>query len=397
MTVIDVSREDVCRRAGPDVDRHRFLARRLLRDTMRQLIAGISVIGVQSSKRRYKIQVPVLKEYAFEFSNRREAAGYTPGEGVPERGSIFHQERDGARQRQAGGSGEGGEPVYEIHVDLEDIREFLFRDLELPDMLRKQLRVQPVEEKGGLIGVTRHGPFARLHRRASLRQRNRRVLGQQREEAEVFDGFVTDDLRYRRIAKRIVEISNAVCVLMMDVSGSMGWRQKYLARSFFWLLDAFVRTKYERVEVVYIIHHSTAREVAQDQFFHTTESGGTLCSSAYILALQVIAQRYPAQFWNVYAFHMSDGDNWNDDNKTAYQQAEALCKLCNLFGYGQVSGWHDNQFNEEAVKWSTMFTLLEPLRMKYRNASLVHIRNEDDIYPQFRQMLEGERMKEGGQ
>lgn len=395
MTVIDVSREDVCRRAGPDVDRHRTLARRLLRDKMRQLIAGISVIGAQSRSRRYRIQVPVLKEYAFEFSSRREAVGYNPGPGVPERGSIIRQARDSGGARQPGGSGEGSQPVYEIHVDLDTIRDFLFNDLELPDILRKQLRVLPVEEKGGLVGITRHGPFARLHRRASLRQRNRRVLGQQREATEVYDGFVDDDLRYRRIAQRIIEISNAVCVFMMDVSGSMGWRQKYLARSFFWLLDAFVRTKYEHVEVVYIVHHSAAREVEQDQFFHTTESGGTMCSTAYALALRIIAERYPAKYWNVYAFHMSDGDNFTDDNEAAYRLAEELCKLCNLFGYGQVSGWFNNMFDEAAVKWSTMFELLEPLRLKHSNANLVRIRNEEDVYPQFRQMLKGERVKAG--
>lgn len=393
MAVIDVSREDIGRRAGPDVERHRFLARRELRDRMRGLIAEISVIGLGSGSRRFKIQVPVLKEHVFEYSHRREYVGYVDSEVNPERGDkVYGPPRP---QRGPGGSGDGDDLAYEMHVDLDDIREFLFADLELPNFLRQQLRRIRVEEKGGLVGVTRRGLMARLNRRMSVRQRSRRVQGQQREGADTLDGFVEDDLRFRRLSKRTREVSNAVCIFMMDISGSMGVQQKYLCRAFFWLLDAFVRTKYEQVEVVYIVHHAQAEEVAQEQFFHTTESGGTVCSTAYTLALDVIAERFSPDLWNVYAFHMSDGDNWMDDNAAACGRAEELCHVCNLFGYGQVSGWNSDGFDENEVRWSTMFQVLEPLRARYSNMSLVRLRNKDDIYPQFRQMLEGEKVKGG--
>ena len=183
---------------------------------------------------------------------------------------------------------------------------------------------------------------------------------------------------------------------MMDVSGSMGWRQKYLCRAFFWLLNQFVRTKYQHVEVVYIIHHSTAREVNEDQFFHTMESGGTACSSAYNLALEIITDRFPPEAWNAYAFHMSDGDNWGEDDPIAIELANRLCEMCNLFGYGQVSGWGDDSlYNEEEVSWNGLFETLQVVQNEHENMALVRIRNEEDVYPQFREMLEGEKVKGG--
>lgn len=396
MSIIDVSQEDVCHRAGPDVSRHRQLCRAVLRDKMRQMIAEVSMIGMGSGSRRFKLQLPVLEEYAFEYSHRREfvVPMITQQDAIPGRGDQI--KGPPRPKREAGSSGGGeGEPVYEVSVDLDEIREFLFADLELPNFLRKQLRRIPIVETGGLTGSTRHGPQARLHRRASVRQRNRRISSQQREQADIHQGFVDDDLRFRRLSQRVHEVSNAVCIFMLDVSGSMGWRQKYLARAFFWLLDTFVRSKYERVEEVFLIHHSTAREVSQDQFFHTMESGGTRCSSVYNLALEIMSERYPQQAWNIYSFHLSDGDNWGEDNSNAFEKAEHLCQRCNLFGYGQVSGWVNNMFDESEVEWSTMFQALQPLVAKYRNAALVQIRHEQDIYPQFRHMLEGERVKGG--
>ncbi len=391
MSVIDVSSEDVCRRAGPDVDRHRFLCRHKLRDNMRRMIAEVSFLNMGSGQRRFALQLPVLDEYSFEYSHRREI---TCCGDAPEVGSVIRQTRP---EKGAGGDGDGGSPLYETHVDLDTIREFLFDDLELPDFLRKQLRRMRIEEKGGVVGVTRKGPMARLHRRASVRHRTMRILGQTREGADVGPGFSDDDLRFKRVATRIREISNAACIFMMDVSGSMGWRQKYLCRAFFWLLNQFVRTKYENVEVAYIIHHSAAREVNEDQFFHTMESGGTSCSSAYHLALQIIAKRFPVNAWNVYAFHMSDGDNWGDDNTIAAQMVDQLCNMCNLVGYGQVSGWSHSSFDEGAVAWSGLFDAFQHVKANHRNMALVQIRNEEDIYPQFRQMLEGEKVKGGAQ
>jgi hypothetical protein len=109
-----------------------------------------------------------------------------------------------------------------------------------------------------------------------------------------------------------------------------------MARSFYFLLYQFIRLKYTSVEVVFIAHTTTAKEVNEKEFFHKGESGGTYISSGYEKALEIIEQRYNPQNWNIYAFHCSDGDNWTEDNKKAVELAAKLCEVCNLFGYGEI-------------------------------------------------------------
>ena len=122
----------------------------------------------------------------------------------------------------------------------------------------------------------------------------------------------------------------------MDVSGSMGEFKKYIARSFFFWMVRFLRTKYDNVEIVFISHHTEAKEVTEEQFFTQGESGGTVVSSAYQLALDIIRARFPPRDWNVYPFHFSDGDNYYSDNEEAVRLADELIETCNLFGYGEI-------------------------------------------------------------
>ena len=110
----------------------------------------------------------------------------------------------------------------------------------------------------------------------------------------------------------------------MDTSGSMDTMKKYLARSFFFLLYQFIVSKYRNVEIVFIAHHTEAHEVTEEEFFHKGESGGTFISSGYQKALEIIAARYHPSLWNVYAFHCSDGDNFDSDNAAALRDAKEL-------------------------------------------------------------------------
>jgi len=148
--------------------------------------------------------------------------------------------------------------------------------------------------------------------------------------------FHDDDMRYYHITSDTKESSNAVVVCIMDTSGSMGTVKKYLARSFYFLLFQFVRMKYQEVELVFIAHHTEAKEVPEQEFFHKVESGGTYISSGYQKALDVIAERYHPSLWNIYAFHCSDGDNFYSDNDKSVELAKELCAVCNLFGYGEI-------------------------------------------------------------
>jgi uncharacterized sporulation protein YeaH/YhbH (DUF444 family) len=236
--------------------------------------------------------------------------------------------------------------------------------------------------------------MSRIHRRGTMRARIRREQAEFREGQVTEPGFIDEDLRFRRLSERLRMVSNAVLVCMMDVSGSMDDSRKFLARVFFWLLYRFVQSKYEHAELVFITHHTTAREVGEDEFFHTRESGGTVVSSAYELALEVIRDRFPTDEWNVYAFHISDGDNWQDDNDQVLAMAKRLLQCCNLFGYGQVNPSESYYFPVRSImQWSTVFDVLKPLEDEFPNIGFVKIEKREDIYPQFRELMTRERLK----
>jgi len=169
----------------------------------------------------------------------------------------------------------------------------------------------------------------------------------------------------------------------MDTSGSMDTMKKYLARSFFFLLYQFIRTKYRNVEIVFIAHHTEAREVTEEEFFHKGESGGTFISSGYQKALEIIAERYHPSLWNVYAFHCSDGDNFDSDNPTALRAAQDLTEVCNLFGYGEIKPLGSRYYE------SSMLNIFR--RLEANNFQTVLIERKEDIWPSFRAFLAKDR------
>ena len=123
----------------------------------------------------------------------------------------------------------------------------------------------------------------------------------------------------------------------MDTSGSMGTFQKWMARAFFHWMVKFLKTRYPHVETVFLAHHTEAMQVTEEQFFHRVESGGTRCSSVYELALRLIETRYPAQRYNLYAYHFTDGDNLPSDNEPAVELTRRLIEKCNRVGYGEIN------------------------------------------------------------
>ncbi|MGH7290918.1 MAG: DUF444 family protein, partial [Myxococcota bacterium] len=177
--------------------------------------------------------------------------------------------------------------------------------------------------------------------------------------------------------------SNAVVICIMDTSGSMDTLKKYLARCFFFLLYQFIRSKYRNVEIVFIAHHTDAREVTEEEFFHKGESGGTLISSGYTTALEIIAERYHPTLWNVYAFHCSDGDNFDTDNPTALRAAHELSDVCNLFGYGEIKPLGSRSYE------SSMLNVFR--RLEADNFQTVLIERKEDVWPSFKALLAKDR------
>ena len=134
----------------------------------------------------------------------------------------------------------------------------------------------------------------------------------------------------------------------------------------------------QQVEVVFIAHDVEAKEVNEDDFFHKGEAGGTFVSSGYRKAIEVIADRYHPELWNIYAFHCSDGDNFGSDTPSAIAAAKELCAVVNLFGYGEIKPTH-------SLSWSSMLDLYK--RIGKENFVTVTIRSKDELWPAFQRLL----------
>jgi sporulation protein YhbH len=383
-------------RSAGDRQRHRDKLREAIRDNIADIISEESIIG-RDKDRIIKVPIRGIKEYRFVFGDNQPQAG--AGEGDTEPGQVIGKApKDGEGTGRAGD--QPGVDYYETDVTLEELIEIMFEDLELPDMERKTLREVLSERVAKRKGYRRVGVRVHLDRRRTAKARVRRkvatgvpsvgpapvtppppaALTEGREERFPFR---REDLTYKRLIEDTREESNAVVVCIMDTSGSMDSMKKYLARSFFFLLFQFVSTKYQNVDLVFIGHHTQAREVTEEEFFHKGESGGTLISSGYNKALEIIYDRYHPSLWNVYAFHCSDGDNFDSDNASALKAAKELCEVCNLFGYGEIKPLGSHYYE------SSMLDLFR--RLEADNFQSVLIERKEDIWPSFKAFLSRDR------
>jgi sporulation protein YhbH len=325
-----------------------------------------------------------------------------------------------------GGKGDGkgkagnqeGEDIYETEVTIDELIKYLFEDLNLPDIDKKKLAELESIRSFKRLGFQRKGIPPRLAKKRSVIEKIKRKQGYARNMREMEDDtgdselyiernteneiigdegsdfdtsskrrfpFMEDDLRYRRVREDHKKDFNAVVICIMDVSGSMDQTKKYMARSFYFLLYQFIRLKYANVEVAFVAHTTTAKEVNENEFFHKGESGGTYISSGYEKALEIIEQRYNPASWNIYAFHCSDGDNWSEDNDKAIESANRLCEVCNLFGYGEiVPGYYSSG--------STIKSEFQK-GVHSKNFTIVTMAKKEDVLPGLKKLLdkEGER------
>ncbi len=187
------------------------------------------------------------------------------------------------------------------------------------------------------------------------------------------------DLRYvNRVKQPQPPSSQAVMFCLMDVSGSMDEQRKDLAKRFFILLYLFLKRNYEKIEVVFIRHHTRAEEVDEDTFFHSTESGGTVVSSALELMRKVMDERYPPSEWNIYGAQASDGDNWNDDSPKCRKILENdILTKTRYFAYIQVTPEEQNLWLEYAQ-----------LALSQPHMAMKKVDSAADIYPVFRELFE---------
>lgn len=373
-------------RSAEDRRRHRQLVSNSIKENIGGIIAEESIIG-KNKNRIIKVPIRGIKEYQFIYGENRP--GVAGGEGDEKRGDSKPGTRNIAGQGIGDGAGsEGGEEYYETDITLEELIEYLFEDLELPYMERKKYTYVETDRTNKRWGIQRKGIPPRLSKYRSMQERIKRKKSMERSYREIGEGFAgerfpfrEEDLRYQRVKEELRPQANAVVMCLMDNSGSMYQNKKYLARSFFFLLYQFVKYRYDNVQLIFINHSTTAREVSEDDFFHRGEGGGTIISSAYEKALEIIRERYSPKVWNIYAFHLSDGDNWPDDTPKAINIAQELCSQCNLFGYGEIT--------ISSFVYSPRRTVMSELKnsIKANNFVAVTIGGKEDIWPAFKQLL----------
>ena len=308
-----------------DALHHRERVRRKITEQLRERIGEEDIIAAGPEKR---IRVPVKGTRRWRFILDRELEqGVGEGEGEP--GEVLGQ--PGEQLPAAGEAGlEPGEELYEVWLDMEDVEELLFSELELPRLKPKQ---QAAAQATDVVfdDLARHGP--RIDKKATLRETLARNARRGRAR---LGGIEKADLRFLSYRERPQPRHKAVIFLAMDVSGSMDADRKRIARLFFYWCVQFLRRRYEQTEIVFIAHTTEAREVTEEEFFGRAQSGGTRVSSAFEEIERIQRERFPSEDWNVYVLHVSDGDNFTADNPPTLELVERLTRVSALVGYLEV-------------------------------------------------------------
>lgn len=374
-------------RSARDRLRHRQKIKDTIRHNISDIISEESIIGRDKDK-IIKIPIKSIKEYRFIYGEN--SPGVSQGDGNQKPGDVVGQSSEEGQQGDGKGGNQPGTDAFETEVTLEELINIMFDDLELPDLEKRSLKQVVTEYARKRKGIRHAGIRPRLDKKSSAKNRVKRKLAAQRSRPQVAEDeekrfpFHDDDLRYFHIAPTVKETSNAVIFCIMDTSGSMGTTKKYLARSFYFLLYQFVRQKYQNVEVVFIAHHTEAKEVSEEDFFHKVESGGTYISSGYHKALEIMEQRYHPSLWNIYAFHCSDGDNFYSDNDRAVDAAKQLCSVCNLFGYGEIKPSGTAYYSGSMLD---VFSAIDS-----PNFFTAVIEKKEDLWPAFKSFLSKDRI-----
>jgi hypothetical protein len=338
-----LSREDwsLHRKGYQDQARHQQKVREVIKQNLPDLLTEENII-LSDGHQIIKIPIRSLDEYRFIY-NHRKKKHVGQGDGNSQVGDVIGTDPAPGKGKGEQAGDQPGYDVVEAEISIAELENLLFEELELPFMKRKmhdQLEFRDVR----FNDVRRKGIFSNIDKKRTILENLRRNARGGRAEIA---GISPDDLRFKTWEEVVRPENNAVILAMMDTSGSMGTYEKYCARSFFFWMTRFLRRQYEKVEIVFIAHHTEAKEVTEEEFFTRGESGGTICSSAYMKALEIIDSRFPPSRYNIYPFHFSDGDNLTSDNDRCVQLIKEILTRANMFGYGEV-----NQYNRSSTLMS---------------------------------------------
>lgn len=315
-------------------DRRRFkqIVRGRIRQNLRKYITHGEMIG---RKGRDAVSIPVPQLDVPHFKYGKNGSGGV-GQGDGDVGDPLGK-GDGNEGAGSAGSEPGSGHLMEVEVSLDELAQMLGEELELP-------RIEPKgtanieSEKTKYNSIRQTGPESLKHfKKTYLRAMKRQISTGSYVPSDPHVVPIKRDKQYRSWNDVPLPDVNAVAIYLMDVSGSMTDEQKEIVRNEAFWIDAWLTHQYKGIEKRYIIHDAVAKEVDEHTFYHTRESGGTRISSAYKVCADLIEHSFPVSEWNIYCFQFSDGDNWGDDNRVAFDiLSQRLLPAVNAFCYGQV-------------------------------------------------------------
>jgi uncharacterized sporulation protein YeaH/YhbH (DUF444 family) len=297
-----------------DHARFRDIIKGKIRKDFKKYISQGEMIG-KREKEFVSIPMPSIDIPTFRYGPK-SSGGVGQGEGEP--GTPIGGDPDAEGAGEAGN--EPGEHELEVELTLAELAEILGEELALPKIQPKgHKQIKAIKTK--FSGLNRVGPDSLRQFKATYKEALKRQISSGTYDAEnpvIIP--IKKDMRYRTFRYAEQPESSAVIIYMMDVSGSMGDEQKEIVRLEAFWINTWLKSQYKTIDTRFIVHDAAAKEVDEDTFFRTRESGGTLISSAYTLAHRMIEEEYPADEWNIYPFHFSDGDNWSgEDTKLCFE------------------------------------------------------------------------------
>jgi uncharacterized protein len=314
-------------RGARDWLRHNQKVRETVKTGLPEILAGPDLLSGPTD-RTVKVPVRLLEHARFRLRDADSKSG--AGQGAGEDGQILRPGQEASGEEPGGGGNEHGEVRFVLELKVDDILDWLWEELKLPDLKPKQ---GPVEESDYIReGLDRRGPRSRLDRRRTVKEAVKRRAIQANPVQ-----FTNDDLRFRQLVRKSTPSLNAVVLFVLDVSGSMQEAQRKLAKTFFFFALHGIRRQYRKVEIVFIAHTDDAWEFNEEQFFQVSGGGGTHASSAFTLANQVLRERYDPSRYNAFMFYASDGENAYDDHEGAQQALLQIAPALNYAGYVEVT------------------------------------------------------------
>jgi uncharacterized sporulation protein YeaH/YhbH (DUF444 family) len=401
------------------VNRERFIERfkSQIKKAVSTAMAGRSITDIEKGE---KISIPARDIYEPRFhqgsAGKREIVNpgnkeFIQGDAIPRPPAG---QGAGGGGSQASDTGEGTDDfVFELSRD--EFLDLFFEDLALPNLTRKELAKTMLYRKvhGGYttqgvptnLNIVRslRGAIARrtairggiekkiAHLQTDLKELENAPEADPTEKKEVKDRIVklenrinkipfidTFDLRFNNRIQQPYPSTQAVMFCIMDVSGSMDEEKKDIAKRFFILLYLFLKRNYDTIDIVFIRHHTSAKEVTEHDFFYSRETGGTVVSSALDCVADIIYERYPSSDWNIYCAQASDGDNWNNDSPICSEILNnKIMPYVQYYAYVEILARHHQSL------WESYLTV----KSRYPQFSMQHIEGAEDIYPVFHELF----------